>query len=257
MPYKEYCVLEHETPYIFHIQKKGQHLFYFGATHTFDSKDPLYKKIVTSWKDFLRLTYKDNCIVLIEGGERIVAKTKEQAIRDDGEMGYVTYLANEEDIKTLSPEPPPQYRYNKLLEEFSKKEIAYYDFVLTCHQWNRYKEKPDFEEYATRFLESDRRKSGWKRFDFSLKNMLKIHAEIFGTTFNKNDKRFFSDILNPLSSKSVINKISLFEDSGLRDEYIVAEIEKYWKRGMNIFIIYGVSHAVRQEPVIRDFVFAS
>src|SRR3989344_3999133 len=254
MPYKKYRALEHSTPYIFHIQKNGQHIFYFGAKHTFNPRDPQYKKITAYWDTFLKVTHKNNCIALIEGGERTVSKTKKQAIRDGGEMHYIVYLASKNGIKTISPEPLAQYRYKKLLKKFSKKEIAYYDFALVCYQWNRYKKKPNFEKYVNRFLESDKRNSGWKNFDFSLKNMLKIHKETFGTEFDKNNNQFFSDILDPISNKSIINKVSFFEESGLRDEYIAREIEKFWEKGMNIFVIYGTSHAVIQEAVIRDFV---
>src|SRR3989338_2424437 len=256
MPYKKYRALEHSTPYIFHIQKNGQHIFYFGAKHTFNPRDPQYKKITAYWDTFLKVTHKNNCIALIEGGERTVSKTKKQAIRDGGEMHYIVYLASKNGIKTISPEPLAQYRYKKLLKKFSKKEIAYYDFALVCYQWNRYKKKPNFEKYVNRFLESDKRNSGWKNFDFSLKNMFRIHKKIFGVKFNKNDKLFFRDILDPIGNKSVINKISIFDES-IRDEYIVQKIEELWKKGKNLFVIYGASHTVRQEGVIRDFVSRS
>ncbi|OGZ73485.1 MAG: hypothetical protein A3A98_01405 [Candidatus Staskawiczbacteria bacterium RIFCSPLOWO2_01_FULL_40_39] len=256
LSYKKYRTLRHSTPYIFHLQKNGQYIFYFGAKHTFDPKDPQYKKINKYWEDFLRVINKNGCLALIEGGSRKVYKTKTQAIRDGGEMSYVTYLGNKSGIKTFSPEPPTQYRYRELLKKFSKKEIAYYDFALVCYQWNRYKKKPNFEKYVNRFLESDKRHSGWKNFDFSLKNMFRIHKKIFGVKFNKNDKLFFRDILDPIGNKSVINKISLFEES-IRDEYIVQKIEELWKKGKNLFVIYGASHTVRQEGVIRDFVSRS
>ncbi len=253
LSYRTYRALKHPTPHTFRIQKNGRYIFYFGAKHTFDPKDLQYKKISAHWNAFLKVTRRQNCIALIEGGERAVSKTKEQAIRDGGEMHYVAYLACKNGIRAFSPEPPAQYRYGKLLKKFSKKGVAYYDFALVCYQWNRYEKKPDFEKYANRYLESDKRDSGWKDFDFSQKNMIRIHGELFGSRFNKNDKKFFRDILDPLGKKSIINKISLFEESGLRENYIVREIEKFWKKGMNIFIIYGASHAIRQEAAIRDF----
>lgn len=254
LSYKKYRALNHPAPYIFQIQKDGQHLFYFGAKHSFDPRDPQYKKITAYWNAFIRATRKNHCTVLIEGGNRKILKTKEQAIRDGGEMSYLAYLASKKGVETFSPEPSAKYRYKKLLKKFSRKEIAYYDFALACHQWNRYKDKPDFEKYVNRFLKSDEKSSGWKNFDFSLKNMIRIHRGLFGKKFNENDKLFFREILDPLGKKSVINRISLFEESEIRDDYIAREIERLWRKGKNLFIIYGTSHAVRQEAVIRDFV---
>ncbi len=254
LSYEKYRTLKHPVPYTFRLQKNGQHIFYFGAKHSFNSKYSQYKKLLTYWNTFLSITHKNNCLVLIEGGNRKVSKTKEQAIRDGGEMSYIVYLANKNGIKTFSPEPPAQYRYKKLLKNFFKKEVAYYDFALVCYQWHRYENKPDFGKYVSQFLKSDRKNSGWKNFDFSLKNMTKIHKELFGIKFDENNKNFFREILDPMSKKSVINKISLFEESELRDDYIVRKIKRFWKKGKNLFVIYGVSHAIRQEAVIRDFV---
>jgi hypothetical protein len=50
----------------------------------------------------------------------------------------------------------------------------------------------------------------------------------------------------------MINRISAFDDSGLRDNYMLDQINNYWKKGLNIFIIYGYGHAVMQEPVLRS-----
>jgi hypothetical protein len=75
---------------------------------------------------------------------------------------------------------------------------------------------------------------------------------MFNTPFDPTDKVFLSSILDPRLETSIINRISAFDDSGLRDNYILDEIEKYWKKGLSIFIIYGHSHAVMQEPVLRS-----
>jgi hypothetical protein len=75
---------------------------------------------------------------------------------------------------------------------------------------------------------------------------------MFNTPFDPTDKVFLSSILDPRSETSIINNISAFDDSGLRDNYILDEIEKYWKKGLSIFIIYGHNHAVMQEPVLRS-----
>jgi hypothetical protein len=65
-----------------------------------------------------------------------------------------------------------------------------------------------------------------------------------------NDKNFFEEVSNPILTTSSINLV-LREMSLVRDRYIVKQINKYWQEGKNIFIVYGASHAVMQEPAIR------
>ena len=84
--------------------------------------------------------------------------------------------------------------------------------------------------------------------------MKKIHKKIFKTLFNEKDKMFFYDIINPTILKTVINKVSRLEDEGSRDVYIVDQIEKFWKKGKNIFIIYGCGHAIIQKKALQYMV---
>jgi len=104
------------------------------------------------------------------------------------------------------------------------------------------------------FLQANKRNSGWTDFEFTVANLTKIHKKIFDATFKKDDKDFFYNAINPTTNKSVINEISRFEDSGFRDHYILSEIEKYWHKGLSLFVIYGTSHAVMHEVAIRDMV---
>lgn len=121
-----------------------------------------------------------------------------------------------------------------------------------CWQWNNIQEKPEFKEYIEVFLKNNKEKSGWEDIDFSYEGMMNIHARLFNSEFSETDKDFLGSILDPRKNTSIINKISSFDDSGLRDDYILDQINKYWIEGLNIFIIYGYSHAVMQEPVLRN-----
>ena len=67
------------------------------------------------------------------------------------------------------------------------------------------------------------------------------------------DKDFYISISDPTEDYSNINRI-LRESSLVRDKYIVKQIQKYWKEGKDIFIVYGASHAVMQEAAIRYIV---
>ena len=179
-------------------------------------------------------------------------RLKKEAIEEGAEMNFVTYLASKAEMHVTSPEIPDKKRFELLHKLFPKEEIAYYCFIQVCWQWNRIKEKTDFKKYIQVFLENNGKKSGWNDIDFSYENMMNIHKRLFDTNFNEKDKSFLSSILDPRLDTSIINRISTFDDSGLRDNYILDEIDKYWKKGLSVFIIYGYSHAVMQEPVLRS-----
>lgn len=250
MPYEVYSKREHPIPYTFVVKKNNQCLYYFGSTHTYDPKHPQFEILERFFAEFLQSTNGQNRIMLVEGGTRSVKENKEEAILEGSEMHYAVYLADKEGVPSSSPEISDKLKFEKLLEKYTKEEIAYFDFAQICYQWNNMTEKPDFEEYINQFLKRNQEDVGWNDFDFSIENMKLIQNKIFGREFNKSDKQFFYDIVNPTIEKTIINKISR-EDSDIRDHYILDQIEKYWNEGKSMFIIYGCSHAVMQEPVLR------
>lgn len=255
MPWEIYNKTEHSVPYTYIIEKNNQYLFYFGSRHTYDQNHPQFEEIRNFWKVFLDRTKNINTVVLVEGGRRPVLETEEEAIKIGGEMHFVTFLASKSDIFTISPEPNDCERFQVLLKAgFSKEEIIYHEFARVCYQWNQIQEKVDFEKYINEYLAADAEQSGWRDFSFTIDNMKQIQKKLFGTEFDINDKQFFYDIINPTTEKSVINRISRWDDDEFRDLHILEQIEKIWKEGKNVFVIYGASHAVRHEPVIRDFI---
>lgn len=255
MTYDEYNKTRYSAPYIYILSKGNQHLYYFGSSHSFDPDDAQFDTIENFWNEFITKTEGDKRLTLLEGGNRPARETRERAILEGGEMHFVAYLAKKKNIKTFSPEPPERFRFEEMLKHFSKEAIVYYDFARICYQWNRTKVKPDFNEYLNSFLKRDQNNSGWHDFDFSIDHLVEIHGELFGEPFDKNNKEFFHDVINPTTELTIINKVSRFENSGFRDYYILEQIEKFWNEGNSIFIIYGKSHACMHEPVLKDLVY--
>ncbi len=254
MSFDDYNKLEHPVPYTYVLNKGTQYIYYFGSQHSFDPDDEQFIAIEKMWNEFAAKTAGQKRYAVLEGGNRPALETREKAILEGGEMHFVAFLAKRDGVPTFSPEPPEAFRFSETLKYFSKEEIAYYDFARICFQWNRKKVKPDFDEYLGRFLKANKQDSGWNDFDFTIEHLTAIHKKLFNRDFNKDDKQFFYDVINPTTDFSVINKVSRFEDSGFRDYYILGEIEKYWKQGNSLFITYGCSHAVMHEAVLRDIV---
>jgi hypothetical protein len=253
MSFDDYNKVDHPMPYTYTHQKDNQFLYYFGANHSHDPANKQYDELRYFWHDFLNRTNKINSIVLVEGGERPICSSEDEAISKGAEAHFITFLAAKESVPTFSPEPPEKFRFNELLKKFSKEEIIYYEFVRMVYQWNRHHGvKPDFDQYLGNTLKHAKNDSGWDDFDFSIKHMVEIEQKLFGRDFNKNDQEFYYDVINPTTTLSRINELSRFEDSGFRDGYILKQIEQYWNEGKNIFVVYGCSHAVMHEPAIKE-----
>lgn len=254
MPYAEYSSKEYSFPYAYHLSKGAQHLYFFGSRHTYNPDDEQIQKLEVLWSEFVSSTSGASRVTLVEGGKRAILSSKKEAIETGGEIQYTALLSAQSNIPTESPEPPASYWFQTLASQFSKDAVAYYDFARICYQWNQKDVRPSFNVYVSNFLEANVKNSGWDGYDFSLEHMKKIHYELFRTTFREDDKQFFYDIINPTTSFSIINEVSRADDEGIRDVYILSEIERYWKEGKSLFIIYGQQHAVILEGALRKLV---
>lgn len=251
MTYNDYVKQRHSVPYTFILESKGNFIYYFGEAHSFDPEHPQWVGQKDFWNDFVKNTEGKKRIAFIEGGERPVSKDEKEAILNHGGMGLVTWLAHEAGIERFSPEPDEKYERDELEKNFTKEEIQYYYFARVVHQWHRKNPQPNFEEYINRYLEDDKKQSGWTDFDFSIDAMKKIHTDIFHTEFDIHDTDFFYNAGNPTKGLSVVNAVSR-ASSAIRDEYIVEQICKYVKDGYSIYLQFGCTHAVMQEPLLRE-----
>src|SRR3989344_3455282 len=232
-------------PYFYKIVKSKQCLYFLGPHHIFDQKDPQLKTIKKLWNEFLDVTKKKNCIVLIEGGKRPVLKTEKEAIEKHGEPGLMTLLANKENIEVVSPEPDESKEANTVSEKFGREKTIYYYFARQVAQWHRYLGKPDFEKYIRRLLKEYEEVLNWKGFDFSLNHMTQLQDNYHNHKFDKENYDCFYNDSNPINSE--VSAAS----SGYRNTYIVKEILMLWNNGRNIFIVYGSGHAITLEPALK------
>ena len=79
IPLDAYYKIEHQIPYNYTIEIKGQVIYYFGSKHSFDPENPQFESIRKFFNDFLSHTTKENSIVLVEGGERPVASSEKRS----------------------------------------------------------------------------------------------------------------------------------------------------------------------------------
>jgi hypothetical protein len=249
IPYQKYQEIEHQVPYFFKIGTNDQCLYYFGSKHSYDPNDSQFHELAEKWKEFISTTKEEDSVVLVEGGKRPYIEDEIESIQQGGEASFITTLAQKAGIEAESPEPEESLEREQLLKKFTPDEIQYYYFARVVYQWSRKDPQPNFEEYVTNYLEQDQHSSKWN-FDFSMKNMMQIHQKLFNTPFDKTDADFFYNSIDPTQNNCVINDVSR-ESGVIRDLEIVVQIKKHWEEGKSIYVVYGASHAVMQEPALR------
>lgn len=238
-------------PHFFKINRRGNILFCFGARHSFNPADPQFRALEKRWNEFLKRTKGLNCLALVEGGLRPVAKTAAASIREGGEAHFITFLASRSGIETYCPEPPMTRERNSLLKQIKKEEVQYYYFARAVSQWHRSGKRTPLSSYILPFLRRDKRVSQWPDFDFSLKHMKVIHQSLFRGKFEEQNQSFFAAITDPTLSTTIINRVAA-SSSAFRDRFIVREIKKLWNIH-HLFIVYGRSHSFTHKPILRSF----
>ena len=254
MTYEEYSQTIHRPPYFFKIAKSGQLIYYCGERHTNDPKHPEWVQIKKFWDEFVQETKNKHRLVFIEGGKPPIKETADSAILKFGGPGFISFLAHEHSVNIESPEIQLVDLIEKLQLQFTHEQIVYYFFATDVAQWNRYIDpKPDFDAWMQSRLDSDKKKLQWDDIDFSVQGMKTIHEQLFQIPFDKNDELFFRKNVNPVKVQGVINQVS--QAAGrIRDEYVVTKTVEYFKQGYSIYIQFGMTHAVMQEPYLKELI---
>lgn len=254
MSFEEYSSKLHEVPYFYFIKRSKQSLYHFGAKHTRDPHHPQFNLLLEKWQNFLDATTQTKRIVFIEGRASVdQITTLEESINNRGETGAAIFLSIQEDIPFYRPEPETKDEVTELLKEFSRDDIFYFYVSRAVGSSLRVLSSENLTKTLELKIKQYQNELQWNDFDFSLKNFEKIHQKIFNKKIDFDDKDFFIKISNPRLSETKINIITK-KTSTFRNNFILSQIEKYWVEGYSIFIVYGASHVVMQEPAIRSLV---
>lgn len=264
MTAEQYSQIKHNTPYIFELQGEDKELHYFGSPHIRDPKNPLFREIEIAFNK------ANPDIVFVEGvnigdyrtkfNERVKAATHEEAIAHMGEPGFTLKLAIDKGIEWRSPEPSDADLYNYLLANgFSKDQIFAWDIFHILPQYNLLMNKNGFKQYAEKFINNFKQSTNWEEFDYSYERAIQLGEQILGQSVNVENEPNAPYFIDPIpwdeqkEKQTILNKIS--EQSSLfRDRKIVSDIADALKTNTRIFIVYGASHAVMQEPALRQLI---
>lgn len=261
MTAEEYAQIQHETPYVFDFKFGDTRLFYFGSPHTRDPKNPLFKDIENAFNEV------EPDVVFVEGinvsgdrnrfNERVKSASSQEVIEHMGEAGYALKLGVEKGIEWRSPEPTGEDLYNNLLRKgFSKDHIFAWDVLHILPQYNRLLKKESFKDYVKGSIDYFKQATHWEGFDYSYENAIKLSEEIIGHAIDVENEPEAIDYIDPIpweekkDTQTILNHIGQ-ASSLFRDKKIVSGVADSLKTHKRVFVVYGASHAVMQEPALR------
>lgn len=245
-----------QPPYITAFRRQTdnnliQEFIYIGSEHNHDINHPQFGVIKRYFDAWLGGKDPANCIVLHEGGNmNDVQDSMKGAVYRDGERGYLVWLAHQHNINCASPEPESNQEMQYLRKTFDLGKIFHYYFVRMVAQWHRIDPRPNFEEYFD-FVPHMPAKYGVEDYELTLGTIERIHRDITGREFDKEDVDFMRRLANPFLDVAVTNQVAN-ACSYYRDKHIVEKIKDHWDVGKHIFAVYGFSHVERQEEQLKQ-----
>lgn len=257
--WEDYLAKNKSGLYAYEILKPGQLLVCVGTHHIYKPEDPLLDVMNKYWHDFIRRTDKDNDVLVVEKTSKNLEDLKaakfddpKEAVLENAEPGYLVKLAQALKVDAVGFEPTRKETMKMLENLFSRDLIFYYKIAQMTAQWHRMTNVPAYVDFIQPYINREKESSGWEEFEFSLNNFKRIHKEIFKTDFELANRQLFSDVSDPAKDTSVVNKISK-ENSTLRDINLAKHVIELWKDGKSIFVLYGNSHVINIEPVLKKF----
>lgn len=238
-----------QPPYILVLLKGTQEFLYFGSEYSNNPAHPQYPILQKYWHEFLYEARNHETIAFIEGGERKLHDSLEAAVEQDGEAGWLTWMAHDAHVACRSPEPNDKEMTVELVKQYGEEPVLHYYFVRNVAQWQRYGKPDGYGDYFW-FVNKWPEIYGFTG-EVSLDRLHIIHKNLTGKPFDKDDHELIYELSNPYESVAKTNEVSK-ASSLFRDRHIVKQFAQEWQLEKCIFAVYGHSHVVEQEEALHQ-----
>ena len=233
----------HRRPYIYSLKSLsfGGEVVIVGVDHTKDPNHPHLDSLHYYWNKF------NPDIALVEGRVGNLITWLQDPVKELGEGGLVTKLANKKGIKLYSWESKREDEIESLLKKFSPEEIAMFYTFRPYFSNMRYGEYENPESALQDYLES--------RTDYPhIKGIFKTWQEL-----DEKWKNDFPDIEWRTYGSGKGYPEGYLHDiwnhtNLLRDEHMVRVITELVNKGNSVFVTMGVSHAPRIEKTLNALI---
>jgi hypothetical protein len=244
------------TSYIFDLNRGNKHLRFFGCTHTNDPGHPMYQEIEKSFNEFKPdMVYVEGVKFGDGSKEAYISGMAEMSIEEakrTAESFFVLKLAINAGVDFECPEPDYIDEYNFLLnKDFSKKDLLTYYVYRQISQFQRERKinkNLNVEEYIEDYVTRRFIKAGWDEVEVN------AWEEEILNNLDLDNEALYANSTNPTPSPkrewTHLNEIAK-ACSRFRDEYIVERLAEGLKTHNRLFVVYGFTHAVVQEPALK------
>ncbi len=266
MSWDEYAKSEHDTPYIFRLNKGNKELIYFGSPHTNKIKDPIFSNI----RELFDSTNPD--CVFVEGMsqleeikadptkyttsiESVKNMLDDEIVLKYAEPGFGIKLAVEKGIDFYSPEPKFKDEIAHLLNSGITQEEIFVEYVYRqLYQYYRNNEASSVEEYLQGIITELAQATHWDNFEYTVENAESIGRDIWGDRADIHTSKYIVERTDPTPRENDFQtRITLAAQasSNFRDQYIVKKIQEGLERYDRLFVVFGASHAYMQRPALE------
>lgn len=251
LTHKELSLKQFEisTPYIIELKNPNKQLVIIGSNHSNNPKDELFSII-----DSLFHQTKPQ-FALNEGGEFEIFNTRDSTILNSWEPGFLMFLCQKDGVLRKSIEPPFNLECSNILKKHANEEVflfyAYRNAIQLRGQKINLKTVDLHAELSVYLNSIGEYFFNNSDVELEYKQVFNsLYKKQFGIEFNFNDLRY--NQISPLQNNSNLNQINR-DIADFRDMHMIQEMQKYLIIYDRVFVVLGVSHVIRQEPVIRSY----
>jgi hypothetical protein len=235
------CQGRHRPEYLV-LEKGPYRLFFYGAVHSNDIRDPMFNDIDSQFTG-----HRPN-FVLVEGGyDERHYKTREKAAKE-GEAAYVSFLARKAGCLVGSIEPPDSLVIEKLKQKYDESSILTMYLLRQIFQLQREAKhrEIEFEGYTVNFARSYAKIGNFEAYIGTfpdVQNLIFDETKLKITKDNWKLANVFDVVYKPPGKIHAIYK----EVLKARDEYAAGLILKKLAEHKRVFVIMGGDHIKSQK----------
>jgi hypothetical protein len=241
LTWQEYIEHPRSGPYILELDKERGSLFYYGAFHKVDPKDPQFEDIEQKWEQF-RPTY-----AFCEGRIWPLEESRAQAIRSYGEQGLITFLAARDGIPVKCIDPSISEQIQFLWNQNPPHHIKIY-FVLRQAAINKILGREGRNEDDARLLLRKMERFGGSRyFPATLLEFEGMFSRLFPELDNWQNipYAYFQSSGKGGFLADIHRKLIEY-----RDQTMIKKVTQALKRGERVFAVVGRSHVFKQQNIL-------
>lgn len=252
-----------------HLKAGLRSLKFFGAMHSHDPEDPVFDEIEALFEQG-----EAPRVILVEGWETlrfcadidVYRKTlleteslsRDELIKRYGDAGMGVHLARRYGIPIFSPEPSFKEEIKHVSSLGLDRDHIFASYhARLIYQFRMEATGQSLNEWLTPHIDDFARASGWRDYDCSFTQFLRVSAELWPSirSFDELDLSSVVEIMAPTTSPlsplyTPVNLVAK-EEMAYRDAWILNDTLQFLRMSEHVFLIYGRGHLATLEIPLK------